>query len=347
MKKFIFMMLVSVMGIVSANAQTAIQESKILDNTYVGLQVGANTPLSFNSVFPLNTTVGVRLGKDITPVFGLNVEGTAWFGSATDKQFRFDNVVGHNAFRAINTGINGTVNLTNLFLGYNGVSRNFEVSTVTGLGWVHVFNPSVHAKNYNALTAKTAVDLAWNITNDKAHTVYVEPAVLWNLNGHGFDGVAFNKNRAWLQIAVGYTYHFKTSNGTHHFVKHDVGALNNEINNLRSELAKKPTEVEKVVERTVTNTVNNSKWVVTFANDDATVTDDAAVVLGEIPSNASVNVVGHASTNGTEEYNQTLSERRAQNVADVLSANGVNVKSVSGVGKTGEPAARVVVVTAE
>lgn len=353
MKKIIMMMALIMSLVMSANAQTAIEKSKFFDNTYVGVNVGANTNLSFNSVFPLNSTVGVRVGKDLTPVFGLNIEGTAWFGSATIGGERFDVISkssGHNAFRAVNVGLNGTINWSNLLLGYKGSPRTFEVSTVTGLGWGHVFTPSTTNNNatyamnglyspnkgdYNTLTAKTGIDLNFNLGKTNAHTIYVEPAVLWSLtNGAtGYvDKVQFNKRRAYLQIAVGYTYHFKTSNGTHYFKVWNVGDMQNDINALRAELAKKPKEVVKEVVKTLpTETVERTLTTdVTFAQNSYELTDEAKALLDKIATDATVNVIGTASPEGTQSRNEFLSTKRAEVVADYLKARGVKVKNVLG-----------------
>lgn len=332
MKKIILMFALMMGIVVSTSAQTAIEKSKFFDNTYVGVQVGATTPLSFNSVFPLNTTVGLRLGKDITPVFGLNVEGTAWLGSASDNQWRFDTQsTWHNTFRATNVGVNGTVNLSNLLWGYKGTPRTVEVSTVTGLGWGHIFAPSEVGSDYDNLTAKTGVDVSFNLGKKKAHTIYVEPAVFWVLNGNGYDGIAFRKQHAWLQLAVGYTYHFKTSNGTHHFKVWNVGAMNDEINTLRSELAKKPTEVVREVVKTVTTTETVSSALttdVTFEQNSYTLSDEAKASLDKVSTDVTVNVIGTASPEGTQTRNEFLSKKRAEVVADYLRSRGVKVDKV-------------------
>lgn len=366
MKKFLIMFAL-MLGMVSVNAQTALQESKLTDNISVGVNAGVSTPLSFNKVFPLNPTVGIRIGKEFSPVFGMNVEGTTWLGS-NDRQWFVDGFKGqtdefsrirvsnrfdvpdfegayHNTFRLINIGVNGTVNLTNLFLGYNGTPRSFELITVTGLGWGHIFAPSAIAPDRDFLSSKTALDFTFNLGKSKATSFYVEPAVLWNLNGSGFDGVQFNKNRAQLALSVGFVYHFKTSNGTHHFKTYDVGAMVNEINRLNEELAKKPTEVIKTVNNT--NTVFAQKeWVVQFAQGKSDLTDDAKSVLDNIPTGIKVNVVGIASPEGTDEFNNKLSEMRAATVADYLKNRGVAISSWIGKGVAlGESTNRLAIVT--
>jgi outer membrane protein OmpA-like peptidoglycan-associated protein len=48
-----------------------------------------------------------------------------------------------------------------------------------------------------------------------------------------------------------------------------------------------------------------------------------ASVLGEFPSTA-IDIYGHTDSTGSDSYNQGLSERRAQSVADYLVSRGVN-----------------------
>jgi hypothetical protein len=56
------------------NAQIATRNPKFFDNWYTGAFVGLNTPLSFNQMFPLNTTLGLKVGKEITKVYGVELE---------------------------------------------------------------------------------------------------------------------------------------------------------------------------------------------------------------------------------------------------------------------------------
>ena len=125
MKKFLMMLTVAIFATMSMNAQKALVESKFWDNWYIGINGGATTPLSFDKVTPLNPTVGVRIGKEFTPVFGVNVEGTAWLGSHSDigkTIVRFDGDR-HLVVRGTNLGVNGTVNFSNLFCGSGNPSH--------------------------------------------------------------------------------------------------------------------------------------------------------------------------------------------------------------------------------
>ena len=337
MKKFILMFALMISAFVGVNAQTAIETPKVLDNVYVGANVGATTPLTFNSVFPLNTTVGLTLGKNWTPIFGTEVQSGIAFN---------DNGFGTNSktfVKAINTGVNGTINLTNLFLGYNP-NKVFEMQIVTGLGWMHIYGNTVNNDD-DELTAKTGLRFNWNLGKAKAWSLNVEPAVRWNLTNGNSDQVRFNKNSAQLALSVGVAYKFKTSNGTHNFKVYDVGRLNDEINSLREQVAKKPKEiVREVVKKEVVS--NQTKWVVFFEQGKSDLTDDAKAELNKIGENTIVDIVGHASSEGSEAFNQTLSENRAKAVADFLTKRGVKVNKTTGEGETGTPKNRVVIITA-
>ena len=339
------------------NAQTAIETPKIMDNWYIGVGGQVTTPLDFNGVFPLNGSAAVTLGKELTPIFGVNVEDNVWFSSHKNGSHEFgvphfDAIPDHNFVRANYLGLNGTVNLSNLLCGYTGKPRKFEVQTVTGLGWWHVFTPHASDRMRDDLAAKTGLNMLFNLGQKKAHTIYVQPAVLWNLTNPGshHDHIAFNKNGAQLSLQVGYVFHFKASNGTHHFKTYDVGAMMDEINRLNAELAKKPTEVvrdhyiEKVVEKNTV--VNADNVVVYFAFDSDELDSRAKEELNKLGQNGVYCVDAWASSEGSTEYNLALSQRRADAVKAYLENRGCKVDTAVGHGvQFGTTTGRVAVVT--
>ncbi len=348
MTKKIFSLLIALFAVLTMNAQTAVQTSKVFDNTYVGVQAGVNTPLSFNQVFPLNEYAGLRAGKNFTPVLGLNVDAGVTFNDHANGHT--NGLVNHfpssAAVNTINVGLNGTVNLMNLIGGYKGAPRFFEISTVTGLGWSHIYNKNVNIAGISdddELIAKTGADFTLNLGKKKAWQVYAEPAVVWNLTNGAFDEVHFNKDHAYLQLLVGVNYKFKTSNGTHNFKTYDIGALNDKINDLQAELAKKPKEVVKTVNNTTV--IDNTKYVIFFAQNSADLSDKAKGTLDNIEG--SVSVQGYASPEGTSTYNKNLSQKRAQAVADYLTSKGVKVVGTAGKGVDGQTSNRVVIVSPE
>ena len=320
MKK-ILLMLALFSAVVTANAQTATENSNAFDNVGVGVTAGVSTPLDFNSVFPLNTNVGLKITKDITPVIGFQIEGLAVLNDNHFSDLK-------TAVKATNVGLNGALNLSNFFWGYKGTPRAFEVSAVAGLGWLHAWNTSE-----NSLTAKTGLDIAFNLGKKKVHSLVLTPAVYWNL--HKIDAIQFNKKGAQLALNLSYIYHFKTSNGTHHFKTYDVGAMNNEINYLHGKLdeceKREPKLVERIVEKKVA-VPTNTEWFVQFAQKSAELTAEAKATLDKIGENLVVDVIGTSSPEGDAEFNQRLSEKRAAVVADYLTKRGVKVNSWAGKG---------------
>lgn len=333
--------MMTLFSFITANAQTAIEESKLFDNVYVGATVGVTSPMNFNSVFPLNAVAGIKVGKDLTPVVGVEIEGQAFFN---------DNNVGRwtsTFVKGTNVGANAVINISNLVGGYKGAPRTFELKTNTGLSWLHYLNGSS-----NDMLAKTGIDFSFNIGKQKQHTITVTPAVYWNLTG-GDKKIAFNKNLAQVGVFASYVYHFKTSNGTHSFKSYDVGAMIGEINRLNEELAKKPKEVEvvKYVDRVVNNNYNGNvnniienPHYVFFAQNSAELTDEAKKVLDTVPA-GTYNIYGYASPEGPKTFNDELSERRAKAVSEYLVKRDISVNEVKGYGTAfGDATGRVVVV---
>ena len=135
MKKIILMLALLISAVMS-NAQTAIQTSNALDNISIGITDGVSTPLDFNSMFPLNTNVGLKVQKDFTTAFGVQLEGLAILNDNHFSDLK-------TSVKATNIGINGVFNLSNIFGGYKGVPRTFEISTVVGEVKEEVVEPEV------------------------------------------------------------------------------------------------------------------------------------------------------------------------------------------------------------
>ena len=253
MKK-LFLMLAAATFAANVSAQnTAITANKFGDNVYVGINAGmAFTPtiegdnaLKFKGIAP---NAGIRVGKNLTTVFGLALEGSVY--ALTNKKSAMHNKTFVNA---TDIRLLGTFNLSNLFSGYPGEPRKFEVIALAGPGWMHTFGGA--SKN-NTVTAKFALDFALNLGAAKAWQAYIETNIVYALGGWyggsyygGATGAKFNINRANVGVNIGVNYKFGTSNGTHNFAKAqlrdqaEIDGLNAQINQLRSESASKDSKI--------------------------------------------------------------------------------------------------------
>lgn len=351
MKKLVLFFAAAMMA-VSVSAQT-VKESKTFDNFYIGINGGVATkmtPPTGGWLNKLNPNAGLRIGRYFTPVFGMAVESNAYF---SNKPYTSNKTV----VRGINTSLLGTVNFANWFGGYPGEPRCFEVIGLYGLGWGHTFDHEVLPKAVNVLTSKAGLDLAFNLGANKAWQFYVEPAVIWALNGAGYEGVKYNVNRAAFQLNAGIVYKLGNSNGSHNFViapgrdQAEIDALNAQINALRDELARKPKEVEvikEVLKEVPTTTVREVKVedlvFVTFAQGKSELTFDSKAALNNIKEGKHVQIVGTASPEGNPELNQKLSQARADVVAEYLKTRGVIVDEATGKGVQGTTSNRLAVV---
>lgn len=349
MKKFLFTAAMLIAGM-SAQAQVAYEKAKFFDNWYLGVEAGVTTPLSFNKVFPLNTVAGLKLGKNFSPVWGANLEGTVTFN---------DNGVAnsHTFVKTMSAGLNGTINLTNLFGEYRE-DRTFETIFEAGVGYMYIYgdpviNMPLNLGDNDELTSKVGLQFAWNLGQKKAWQLYVEPQVVWDITPGPGDAVRYDKRMAQAGVMVGLNYKFKTSNGTHNFKIYNVGEMNDEINDLRAQLAAKPKEVvrevvKEVVKEVPTTTVQQvsveNLVFVTFQQGKSVLTKEAKKALDEVKSGKHVQVVGTASPEGSKELNDRLSQARADVVADYLKTKGVIIDEATGKGVQGVTSNRLAVV---
>ena len=351
MKKFLIALSVLAMGITSAQAQIAYEKAKPFDNVYLGFEGGVMGPMNFKHFTPLNAAAGLKLGKNFSPVWGANLEGLAFFGDNRWQTGSLGFSHSHTVVRAINLGLNGTLNFTNLFCEYNP-DRRFEVGAEAGIGYWITYGDKhiIQTQNYGddtELTAKTGLTFAYNLGKNRAWQLYAEPAIIWNLTHGPGDAIQFGKQAAQLGLFVGLNYKFKTSNGTHNFKVWNVGELNDEINSLRDQLNAKPKEVVKEVVKEVpaqqTLCIDNLVFV-TFAQGKYNLTNEAKKALDDVKEGRHVQIVGTASPEGPKDLNQRLSQNRADVVAKYLQSRGVIVDEAKGAGVQGVTSNRLAVV---
>ena len=378
MKKLVLMLAAASMA-ASVSAQT-VAESKTFDNIYVGINGGVATKTTGHKwLSDLDPNAGIRIGRYFTPVFGLAVEGNAYF---SNKPWGSTGTV----VRATNASLLGTVNLSNWFGGYKGEPRTFEVSALYGLGWMHVFTNDKAVKaatenQRNRMTSKAALDFAFNFGSAKQFQFYVEPSINFAFLGQArtkqvvatgtvppiayadhdtykyktasqAGQPAYNINNSFVQLNAGFIYKFANSNGTHNFTivtprdQAEIDALNAQINELRN---RKPEVITKEVVKEVPSvkvkefTVSDLVFV-TFAQGKSALTNDAKAALNNVKEGVHVQVVGTASPEGSKELNDRLSQARADVVANYLKGRGVIVDEATGKGVQGVTSNRLAVV---
>ena len=135
MKKIISFLFAAILMVTMANAQTTVENKGVFSQIYIGVSGGANyTPLSDIQNFDkanLHYNGALEIGKNVTPVTSLSLQGIY---NPNVPQSTPD-----EAFDRMDVFANAKFNLMNLFGGYKGMPRVFEINTLTGLGWNHYF----------------------------------------------------------------------------------------------------------------------------------------------------------------------------------------------------------------
>ncbi|WP_294630484.1 OmpA family protein [uncultured Bacteroides sp.] len=338
MKKSIILAALA-LGTLTANAQSVVEGTKFADNWSVEMKAGAITPLTHSAFFKsMRPGFGIGLSKQLTPVFGLGFQGMGYVNTTSSK----------TAFDASDVSVLGKVNLMNLFGSYLGQPRVFEMEAVAGVGWLHYYMNG--AGDTNSWSTRLGMNFNFNLGESKAWTLGIKPAIVYDMQGDFNRAKSrFNANNAAFEVTAGLTYHFMTSNGTHHFAKvkaynqAEIDDLNSSINALRSEVNNKDgalssasrqidglqkeleecrtkvVPVEKVV-----NTARVPESIVTFrqgrSSVDASQLPNVERVASYMKKHPDTKVIikGYASPEGSVEVNARIAAARAEAVKTIL-----------------------------
>lgn len=356
----------------SANAQDVVTEDgKFFDNMYMGVGAGVQkNMMDFNCDFLTNRffpVANLYIGKWVTPVLAIEVNGDVMFHDSFTSKNRV--VDGHYL------GINGLVNLNNLFCGYTGEPDLFEVSTITGLGWLRAYGDPEGDNlrqriDANGIGAKVGLNLAFNLGESKAWQIVIRPTANYIIGtGKANDpGLRFDTNRGRANLEIGVTYKFpyentkgeKTNNFTSvpvpYYSTYDLESVEPV-----EKIVEKEVVVEKTVEVPVEKVVEKTAYVVrpTFAQGSVTLDRSGKAALRILANEMKANdtkyvAIGYASEEGDESYNMSLSQRRAYAVKDYLIGLGVDASRITANGKgettefgTNYEDNRIVIVTQE
>lgn len=294
--------------------------------------------------FRSNPGASIAFGKWFTPSLALRtkIQGI-WGKSVTD-----DNNAGNSMkYWTVNEQV--MFNLSNLFLGYNP-ARVWNMNVFGGAGISRNMSGNQYTANLSA-----GVQSTWRLS--KITSIYVEGGYI--VHGSHFDGYSKVNDRGWdgrdnqLYAEVGLSFNLGKStwdkvpdvDAIKALSQSQIDALNSQLNDANAENARlkemlknqKPatTASEKVyVTAPVSVFFNIGKSKVASKKDLVNV---QALAKYAKDNNANLLVTGYAdSATGTPEYNQKLSQKRADIVADALVNNmGVNRAQVSTVAKGG------------
>lgn len=336
-KKLLAAAAIAALGVSTAVAQY-VEAPSFFDNVYVGAQGGVTAPMHGNAFFGgMRGMAGLEVGKQITPTFGVGVEGL--FGVNTSSWAR--RIHSSTVFDNSYIGAYGTVDLVNLFGGYPCRVRPFTVAAQAGLGWGHYFQ-SGNVGDLNFVAAKFGLNFNFNVTDHL--TLALKPSLIYNLSGHQDGGTNFDINYASFQLLAGVSYRFGDGfKCVRPYDQAEVDALNAQINQLRAqdqanaaEAARWQSRADSLqaaltaannrapeVVRQTTNQYNSVRFVF-FRIGSHVITADQmpnVTMIADYMNNhpgSKVIIKGYASRDGNYDFNIRLAQARAEAVKTAL-----------------------------
>jgi outer membrane protein OmpA-like peptidoglycan-associated protein len=342
MKKVV-LLFAAAMLTVSASAQFV--GNKFFDNWSIGVNGGTLAPVKGGAFWKnQRAQAGIELTKQWTPVLATSLDLRTNVNTTPNKTF----------LDQVSEMLQLKVNFSNLFCGYKGAPRFFELEGVAGIGVGQNIKGSKLKDWQNFFASRLGLNFNFNVCD--AWTVSLKPSLVYNLDGemYNFDrhpNAQFNIWDAAAELTAGVTYHFKSSNGAHYFTKvrpydqAEVDGLNAKINDLRgvvnqrdgviadqgvqiAELQRLLNEARnqkpavQVVEKS--NDTKTLESVVTFRQGksviDAAQLPNVERVANYLKNHANAKVVikGYASPEGSAEINAKIAAARAEAVKNAL-----------------------------
>ena len=345
MKK-LFLIAIAAAGMMTAQAQQALEAPSFFSNWSIGVEGGGITPLYDGSSFigDMRGAFGIHVQKQVSPVFGVGVEAYTGVNTSSWKSAPAYPAKSKTALDNSYVGAYGTVNLMNLFGGYNCAPRPFEIEVQAGAGWGHDYYTENTAKDHNYFATKAGLNFNFNV--NRHLTLSLKPAVTWDMSDAGVSqsSAAYNKEKAAFSIFAGVAYKFgdgfqcvDTKNQA------EIDALNAQINALRAALAacnaataaaaataadlanqlqacqnRKPEVIKEV-----SNNLQSVRYIF-YKVGSSVITADQMPNVEMVASymknhkNSKVVIKGYASQDGNLDFNIKLAQARAESVKNAL-----------------------------
>ncbi len=329
----------------SASAQTAqaIAPTNLGSNWSIAVDGGVATPLHNSAFFGgMRPVVGLNISKQISPAFGLGVEGNWGINTSSWPGMTHSST----AFDSQYVGAYGAVNLMNLFGGYSCQGRPFEIEAVAGAGWGHNFIDAANGQDWNYFATKAGLNFNFNVSQRVA--LQLKPAVTFNMSDAPVaqTSAAYDVNKANFSITAGVKV--ALDDGFQCVTPYDaaeVNALNEQINAARADAAAARAEADaaaaaaavlatqlqecqaqgpEVITETVTQTDYASVRFVFFKLASSVVTTDQMPNVEMIADymkhhpDSKVSIKGYASQDGNLDFNIKLAQNRAESVKKLL-----------------------------
>lgn len=252
--KYILVFFLVLMSAISADAQTPtakmsyskqmpscdfVERPQLSDNWSLSLAGGFYHPMFYDLQYLVDcsSVVGsLELRKQLTPIVGLGLEGDVYCGLSHAERQDPRSVIGPMIH----------VNLMNLFGGYKGRPRLFEMEAGFMPAWGHLYRgvADYRIPDEDYFATKYALDFNFYLGNSRSWSLSLKPAMTLDVTSRPpepkkyehldfpqiYNGYQLKKSD--LQLYVGCTYHFRGHGGKRGFNCVTAPVNNDEINRL-------------------------------------------------------------------------------------------------------------------
>ena len=306
-------------------------------NQEVGVSANPFSLLRGNWGFDLS------VGKWATPSFGMRVKGQAAWGRTVNVSDKDQNPL----YNQVVVTLEPMINLHNLFAGYKPRVWNTIAYASVGYGR-HIAHNNCEGVN------SAIVGAGWLNTFNVTKRFHINVDIYGRMGRENFDGAGQNiKGDDWqVGWSVGCGFNLGKVGWDNAPDVDAIMAMNKaQLAALNASLAEQQAENERLQKliknhkcpeaKQVTEIITSKASVFFNINKSKIASKKDLVNVKELAESAKANgktivVTGYAdSKTGSAEYNQKLSERRAQAVADELVKMGVDSDKIEVVGKGG------------
>ena len=341
MKK-VFLLAAMAVFALGMSAAEAYKSSKLTDNMYISLQGGVYTPFyNCNVTKDVRPVVRLAVNKYFNTVMGVSVYGEAFINNNNGNAKDYTSCNYGKGNKTVvdfhNVGINALANLSNLFAGYAGQPRLFEVVAEAGIGWGYLYGNEGHSTMDNSYeTTNLALNFNFNLSNKlqinlRPALQYQDGYPFWYLNrrcavAQLTAGVSYNLGDVFTPVVPRDQAEIDGLNGKINSLRGELDAKNNalkaaqnEINALKDKLAnQKPAPVVEAKDKSILQPSVVFKQG--KSNVETSQMPQVEMVAKYMKNHADAKILieGYASPEGKAELNQKLSEARAEAVKNVL-----------------------------
>lgn len=232
-----------------------VERPRFGDNWSLGLYGGVYHPTYFAMKYLVDCSGiagSLELRKQLTPVIGLGLDVDGYYRMTYQERQDPRTLVGPALH----------INLMNLFGGYKGRPRVFELDALVKPAWGHLYRGTGYEQipDENYFATKYGLDFNFNLGRDRQWTLSLRPSVVFDVDSKGpkpgyiiykYDSYTWDK--ADLQLFLGATYHFRGHDGKRHFRfatpvtdRDELDRLNEVVNFLRDDVEARDRQIREL-----------------------------------------------------------------------------------------------------